>query len=560
MQFFSVPQENTFGEETSIPFGVSWVDFDNNKTLDVFVTNARAANLLYTNNGDGTFNRITEGPLVNDSGTSFNSTWGDFNNDGNVDVFVANSRHANFLYMNNGSSFSRVNTDPFLTDLGRSSGCSWVDFDNDGYLDLFVANRDLANFLYRNNGDGTFIKIGQGEIVSDLSTSRAVAWADYDNDGDSDLFVANDGEANFLYQNSGAGSFTRITNSAVVNSGVASQSASWGDYDNDGDLDLFVANIQGERNRLLKNNGALGFEEILDGEIANDRGFSISSSWADFDNDGDLDMFVGNGSLSVLYINNGDGTFGKLEDDITLRNGARSNAWADYDRDGDLDLFTILRDEVLYSNLGNQNHWLNINCIGVVSNRSAIGAKVRVKAIIGGQTYWQMREISGQTGVFSQNSLHAIFGLGDAARADSIVVEWPSGQVDISENVGSDQFLTATEGQVITSVGESKIKIPATFALRQNYPNPFNPSTQIVYSLPASTVAQLAIFNVTGQKIRTLVANQSHAAGEFVVAWNGQDDLGNQVSSGVYFYRLQIRNKAIDGQDIIQVRKMILLK
>ena len=175
-----------------------------------------------------TFTKITTGDIVNDGGDSYGSSWIDFDNDGYLDLFVINGRDSipmnNFLYHNNGDgTFTRITTGDIVNDGGNSYSSTWGDYDNDGYLDLFVAN-SVQNFLYHNNGDSTFTKITTGSIVNDVGNSIGQSWCDYDNDGDLDLFLANNNENNALYSNNGDGTFTKITTGVVVNDGGNSQS------------------------------------------------------------------------------------------------------------------------------------------------------------------------------------------------------------------------------------------------------------------------------------------------------------------------------------------------
>jgi hypothetical protein len=249
------------------------------------------------------------------------------------------------FYHNNGDgTFTKITNIAIVTEISEVRGCSWGDYDNDGNLDLFVSNGgDQNNFLFRNNGDGTFMKITTGAIVNDGGDSRSCAWADYDNDGDLDLFVANAGnQNNFFYENNGDGTFTKITTGVIVTDGGNSQGGSWADFDNDGDLDLFVTNY-GQNNFLYRNNGDKTFTKITNGAIVSDVGNSYGSSWGDYDNDGDLDLFVANHKgLGFLYSNNGDSTFARITnqiDPIVATDDSRGCMWADYDNDGDLDLF-----------------------------------------------------------------------------------------------------------------------------------------------------------------------------------------------------------------------------
>ncbi|MFQ5824499.1 MAG: FG-GAP-like repeat-containing protein, partial [bacterium] len=434
---------------------VSWSDYDNDGNMDLFVSNFNLPegqnNFLYRNNGDGSFIKITEGDIVNDGGISSGSSWGDYDNDGDSDLFVVNFGN-NFLYANNGDgSFTKIAEGDIVNDGSSSHGASWGDYDNDGDLDLFVANwNNENNFLYANNGDGTFTRITTGTIVNDGGNSTGCIWGDYDNDGYLDLFVANEGN-NFLYANNGDGGFNKITTGSIVTDGGSSLSSSFGDYDNDGDLDLFVANKNDENDLLYSNNGDGTFTKITTGDIVNDGSNSHGANWGDYDNDGYLDLFVANhGGNNFLYRNNGDGTFNKVTAGHIVNDGifSQGSSWADYDNDGDLDLFVgNVGNNFLYANNGYSNNWINIKCNGTVSNRSAVGTKVRVKATINGRAVWQLNEISGQTGggFGGQNSLNTEFGLGDATIIDSLKIEWSSGIVRIFMNIPVNQFLTVRE-------------------------------------------------------------------------------------------------------------------
>lgn len=476
--------EEPFTIDRDGSMGVGWGDFDQDGYLDLYVVNTvRKAsdlddrdydvpNYLYRNNRNSTFAKITIGEIVSDTAHSVACSWGDYDNDGDLDLFVANGRnsfldivYANNLYRNNGDGmFTKITEGEIVTEKSDSRSCSWADYDNDGYLDLFVTNASgRNNFLYKNNRDGTFTKITTGIIVSEGGNSRGCGWADYDNDGDLDLFVANgDNQNNFLYNNNGDGAFTKITTGEVVTDGGDSQGCSWGDYDNDGALDLFVANAGYQNNFLYHNNGDGTFTKVTAGPIVNDEGDSRGSGWGDYDNDGDLDLVVVNYiQNSFLYTNNGDGAFSKITSGPVVEDPRDSQgcAWADYDRDGDLDLFvanysfTDIGLNFLYKNLANDNnasrkHWINIECVGINSNRSAIGAKVHVKARINGNALWQMQEISGQTGYGGQNSLQAEFGLGDAIVVDTIKVEWPSRQISVLANIPANRFFKIEEADV----------------------------------------------------------------------------------------------------------------
>ncbi len=534
-------------------FGAAWHDYDNDHDLDLFVTNMRGQNnVLFRNDrrspsGSSILVKMTSaqvGSLVNDGGDSFACSWGDYDNDGNTDLFVANFNQAGFLYHNNGNGgFARITTGPIATSVSASLGSSWMDYNNDGRLDLLVINGNAGNFLFQNLGGGNFSRVTSGALVQEIANNHAAAWADYDNDGDGDVFISrNAGQNNALFRNNGAGGFDKITTGDVVNNGGSSLGASWGDYDNDGDLDLFVANAVNENNFLYRNEGESIFTRVVSGPVATDGGASFGSSWSDVDNDGDLDLFVANLSQPhFLYLNQGDGTFSKVTNSALIANNneAHGCTWGDYDRDGDEEVFiangfNTNENDALFSNDGNLNNWITINCIGMTSNRSALGAKLRVKAVINGRAVWQMRELAQQTGAYGHNSLEAHFGLGDAVMIDSLRVFWPSQRVENFVALASNRFITITEGDGLTAVSARAVEVPENFALLQNYPNPFNPSTVIRYRLDIAQHVTLKIFDVHGRELTTLI-DAVQAAGEHNLRFVPPA----RFSSGVYFYRLQ---------------------
>ena len=537
--------------------GCCWIDFNNDSYLDMFVANRFGLdNFLYKNNGNGSFTKITSGVVVSDSGNSIGNSCGDYDNDGDLDLYVLDLGGKNLFYRNDGGfNFTKITEGEIANDSGWSHSSSWGDYDNDGDLDLFVVNgQNENNILYTNMGDGSFNKVISGNIVTDSLWSHDCCWIDYDNDNDLDLFVVNSyGKHNNLYSNNGDGSFKKIIEGAIVNDTVWSHSCSWADYDNDGDLDVFVANHE-YNNLLYENNGDKTFSKIGIGDIVSDSSNSISSSWGDYDNDGDLDLFVANSNNqnNFIYTNNGDKTFNKvLEGDIVNDGGfSESGCWGDYDNDGDLDLFVSNnnnQNNFLYLNNGNKNNWINIKCIGTVSNHSAIGTKVRVKSLIDGQPVWQMREISGQTGYANQNSLNTNFGLGDALTIDSLRIEWPSGIKEEYYSIEINRFITAVENQGITKIEHNSYHSVKQFDLRQNYPNPFNPSTTIEFTLPKSEFTTLKVYNILGKEVSTLISRKLNQ-GKHTYTFDGKN-----LASGIYYYQLE-------AGDYREVKKMILLK
>ena len=275
-------------------------------------------NLAYDPNSK--FQKDNTAGLHLDIGNSWSASWGDYDNDGFDDLFVPvnDITQPNILYHNDGDgTFSKVTTGAIVTDLGTSISGTWGDYDNDGYLDLFVTNNvNSTNKLYHNNGNSTFTSIQNSPIVDKGIYSHAAAWGDYNQDGNLDLVVSDFHATNFnfLFKGDGQGGFTEDATSVVAQSATSAVGISWGDMDNDGDLDLFVANTNGENNQLFKNETGV-FVEVTIGAVVTDGGNSVGGAWGDYDNDGDLDLFVTNSSViepNFFYENNGDGTFLKL--------------------------------------------------------------------------------------------------------------------------------------------------------------------------------------------------------------------------------------------------------
>lgn len=542
------PVVTTAGDSRS----VNWIDVDGDDDLDLFISNGPQNgqnNVLYLNNGTGAFAEVTGDPIVQDNQPSDGATWADFDNDGDNDCFVVNWYGANnLLYQNNGNgTFTKVTTGSPATDGGFSETASWGDYDSDGKVDLYVTNSDgnKRNFLYHNDGNGAFTKVGTGAPVTDAFISRCVNWTDFDLDGDPDLFVSNESDQNeSLYRNNGGGSFTKILTGPLLNDGGKTMSSSWGDFDNDGDFDVVLVNDQGNES-LLRNDGGGSFSKIATPPLTSSGGNSFSSQWADVDNDGDLDIFITNafwGGLwkNFLFINQGDGSFVRniTEAPAVDLGWSYGCAFGDFDRDGDLDLgvancYNAAQENYLYENHASEssNNWFGVSCTGTASNKSAIGAKVRVKAGINGVPVWQVREISAQSGYCGQNQLDAHFGLAGASIVDSLVVEWPSGLKEYYTQLYPNQYVVLLEG-----MGVSGTETPPAGAtglhMLNPAPNPFRDSVSILWEQEATGQVSIEIVDSKGVIICTHTAHA--AAGKQEWRWNGTNLQGQHVTGGAY--------------------------
>ncbi|MCZ6817821.1 MAG: CRTAC1 family protein [Planctomycetota bacterium] len=520
--------------------GVVVEDFDKDRLLDVMVSSwgLRDQIRYFVNNGDGTFTeRTREAGLTGITG-GLNICHADYNNDGYPDVLVLRGgwlgeegRHPNSLLRNNGDgTFEDVTEEAGLLSFHPTQTAAWGDFDNDGRLDLFIGNetplfhraknksaravprngswmqfvktdeRTVTRHpceLYHNNGDGTFTECAAEAGVDNIAFVKAVAWGDYDNDGRQDLFLSRIGNTNVLFRNNGPArelttprpdgqgkmpgwSFTNVSAAAGIAEPVQSFPAWFWDYDNDGWLDIFVSGYglssmgdvaadylglshKGVLPKLYRNQANGKFTDVTDEVGLDTILFSMGASFGDLDNDGWLDFYVGTGEPDYralmpnrMFRN----ASGRRFQDVTSSGGfghiqkGHGIAFADIDNDGDQDVFAVMGGAYsgdvfrnsLFENPGHGNRWISLRLVGVKSNYSAIGARisVRVNSDRGPRT---IHRIVSTGGSFGSTTLRQEIGLGRATSISSIEVRWPAtGETQCFENVAMDNMYEILEG------------------------------------------------------------------------------------------------------------------
>jgi hypothetical protein len=514
--------------------------------------------------------------ILFDAGTADNygMQWADFNGDGNLDIIASNTPDLR-LFLNDGSTFTIA--DPTATGLivnvNRVWGVTVADFDRDGDVDIGLAGGAASadgggppHIL--KNDNGIFTDVG-AEVVPVPLTLECwnPQWVDIDVDGYMDLWLPTlrrninpAPRCELLINDSGA----ELAPADPASSGLADALSAivsvWGDYNNDGFIDLWLYPFSGDATapiRLYRNNGDRTFTDVapaagMDSLIAGPT--TRGASWGDYDNDGWLDLFVQKRErvASELWHNNGDGTFtdvGQQAGLIVPTGDRRTAQFVDYDSDGRLDIFfsgngTSNQEWLFHNEGGNSNHWIGFRPRGTTgTNTAGIGARFTV--VTG--THRQYRYVDGGgTG----GNFYPHFGLGSATTVDSIIVNWPTGTRDVALNVTADKYYIFEEGKgIIVSVAErpGDGAVPSGYALSQNYPNPFNPVTKIQFDLPKSGSVRLVLINLAGEVVREL-ANGKFGAGRHEVAV----DVGN-LATGVYFYR-------IEAGDFVAVKKLALVK
>ena len=475
--------------------------FVNGAPLPGYVSQEIPTNCLYRNNGDGTFTDVTEKAGVGDTGYGHGCAVGDYNNDGQLDLYVTNYG-TNRLYRNNGDgTFAEVAESVGVTEPRWSTSCAFADYDRDGNLDLYVVNYivfdinenpwcglrekgiraycEPDNFiaqsdtLYRNNGDGTFTDVTKtAGIYNTTGKGLGVVWGDYNNDGAADIYVANDSTENLFYRNNGDGTFEEVgfmVGVALSENGAAENGmgTTFGDWNNDGWFDLTVTNYAQQTNTLYHNDADGFFTDATTTTKTAQRTYPYlgwATAFIDYDNDGYQDLFVANGHLhenlaelgqegtygqrNLLFRNNSNGTFTEISETLgpgmKLTDVSRGATFADYDLDGDIDIVVTNSNtapRLLRNDGGNRKNWLQIRLTATNGSTDAIGARVKITT----GTLTQTREVRSGDGYLSQQDLTLHFGIGDSEQVDSIEVQWQSGAKQLIGSVPANQVLSLEE-------------------------------------------------------------------------------------------------------------------
>ncbi|GAB5525527.1 MAG: hypothetical protein Roseis2KO_33990 [Roseivirga sp.] len=492
-------------------YGAAIIDYDNDGLNDLFITARNTLLRLYKNMGDGTFTNTTFRAGLRFTGEYYQSCWADINNDGHLDLYLGKSgNQKNQLFLNDGDgTFTNISASAGVDHPGKTVANMFSDVDGDGFVDLYLAIPHAPNVLYRNNGDLTFTDITAASGAVDELIAMGAGFFDYDNDGDPDLYLVHDtDQANILYENDGTGKFTDVSVSSGTNYAGQGMGVDFGDFNNDGFQDIYITNMWA--NVLYKNNGDGTFEDVTTQAGVGDEGMGWGITWFDHNNDGWEDIFVTNDAIflepeNVLYENQKDGTFSIVSESSVLagEKASYSVAAGDLDNDGDIDLWvgnpsSSFRSELFINELETGNY-ITLRLAGTESNQSAIGARVQVDL----GDHVMIKEVRSGTGYAQHNSLEVHFGLAEAQIINKVTVTWPSGTVQEFGNVLPNARYGLKEGgelspvEIITPIVTST-ENEAFDSQVSIYPNPARDKLMLDLNSLASKVEHVRITNLTG--------------------------------------------------------------
>ncbi len=553
VESFSPFAEVMLPEAPTAGNGAGFFDGDNDGDLDLYVARLSVPNQYFRNDGAGFAEQAREAGL-DTRGRGRGLALGDYDGDNDVDLFLVDEEE-DHLFRNEGAGrFADVtaqaaaDSSTSLADEGSGRSAGFFDSDNDGDLDLYVVNSSVGPNRFFVNEGALFAERAAALGLDDAGTGKGLALADWDEDGDVDLFVAIQNGGSRFYQNEG-GRFTSANEALGLVLAEGEIGPAFGDYDSDGDLDLFVANEWGA-NELWRNEGGRAFTMMADSLGQK----STGAGWGDLDNDGDPDLLTTSISPEAggdqLYQNRGQGSLVPMGTLVGLRPATRGRglSLADWDGDGDLDLFVADNDSSrLYRNESSRGHWLELALAGAGANRQGLGAQVEVVA----RGRHQTQQLFAAFGYASQGPARLHLGLGRATQVDTLRVRWPDGARSVLTRIAADQRLEVRHPG-LSLAGKAAAGTALQAGLSPGYPNPFNASTLLRFQTALAGKAALEIYDLLGQRVRVL-ADEELAPGAYQRLWDGRDQGGRPVASGVYFCRLHT-----GGQFLSQ--RLILLK
>ena len=550
--------------------GVSVGDFNNDGYDDIYACSPSGLNHLYMNKGDGTFEEIAEelGVALSSNIVSIAAVWGDIDNDGWLDLYVANKSVADQLFYNNGNpdstgkvTFTEISFDAGIYHQGYPKALNMADINNDGYLDIYISNFLEENVMYLNNGDLTFTNNTYISQALDVEEAMGTIFFDYDKDGDVDLYLVHDDYTpNILYQNDGNGVFTDVSASAGANKASFGMGVDVGDINHDGWLDIYIANLGS--NFLLLNNGDGTFLDISVSSGTNNSGMGWGTIFLDYDNDSWEDIYVANlwqfsPQKNILYRNKGDLTFEIVEENEAVSNmlGSYGTASVDYNMDGQMDILvahrTVNETLQLFKNANRQNNWISLKLVGTTSNKNAVGAVIELTD--DNQTL-HYQEVSAGLSWLSQNSFWMHFGLGNANAITEATIKWPSGLEETIELTTINDFFVITEGEGVESLSDylqHNIQTIDTTIIGNVLitPNPNVGDFKLNFYADKEEPTQITLLNSVGQILHQQEVTSISGNNELHI---NLSNLGLDLSNQVIYIRISNSSKTFVNTCLVQ--------
>ncbi len=533
--------------------GVCVFDYNNDDFDDILFTTRNGGSLyLYRNQGGMTFSDVSFESNIGMMMEARTAVAGDYDNDGDLDVFIGASIGSSVFFQNNGDgTFQNITSLVGINVQDQVRGCSWVDYNNDGYLDLYVGLLYPSNKLFKNNGDNTFTEVAQnigaaGPLAAGII--MGLGFIDYDRDGDQDLFITQDNNNGNILLRNDSGFFSDISAISNTNLEVMGMGVAFGDINRDGLFDFYTTNLY--ENSLMLNSSEGLFLDISESSGAED--IPGSMGWGTFffdaNNDGWVDIYNNNetafgGVLNSILINQGDSTFNMLgqESGAVINNNGYGSAFSDFDQDGDLDMILVGHSSSagsinLLRNDSEQNNWVIFSLRQSNYNLFSIGSTIELYH----QGVSQLNFISAGNGYCSQNTLDVHFGMANITTIDSVVVYWPDGyrELFMESELNKKNYLFRGSGIAVNTLN---IKNPVIddFSLSSIYPNPFNNSTIINILSNNHNPVRLNIYDIRGNLVKTIMENDIKKDNNLIVL-----DLKGE-SSGNYIINILSKNRSI---------------
>ncbi len=569
---------------------VSVADYDLDGDLDIFFTGYYSFdpndegtwNRLMRNNGDGTFGDVTmEAGFTNQYintditaslGEKLGASWGDYDNDGYPDLYLANSREDQLYHNEGDGTFKDVTEEAgvFSCRTCYSSSGVWFDHNRDGYLDLYISILNGRNYLYQNMGDGTFRDATLRYDVGGIGVTWTTLALDIGKDGYLDLYCANDTQINEFFENRSGTHYNESSRAYRVADEGAGMGMTVGDYNNDGFFDIYVTNIYNHQpNPLFKNLGNRRFENVAEELGVDNTGWGWGTHFFDYDLDGDEDLAAVNGVVSKQYIEgeeqvdvqnfffkntlieNGVPGFvdWSVESGTDGEDRARGLEVFDYDGDGDLDMLVanVVSSPYFFKNntieekgAGGKN-WLQIKLEGTRSNRNAFGTEVKIS--FGDQSLYRWYHGAG---FFGQSIKPVHFGVGEAEMIDEIQVTWLSGEVETFYDVPVNQTIKIKESSGLTDTEDVLAKNQLLSDI-QAYPNPFTEAANITFEAQQAGTMSFSVFSSVGQEVYRTAPSRIGPSRQ-IIRWDGTENSDMNAQAGMYFYVIHFEGRNYHGK------------